>query len=367
MIGSAARTSRRSLLRRASTGLIGIDLGTSAIKIAQVRRQGDGWTTGPCRVVPHAEPIDVTNPSRAIEQIKQTLQVAWAPSGRWLTDRAACLLPTSLVEFRALEVPDVDSADLHRAIADELRTDDDNSQIDWNYGYWMADESRTPSQRAPVSVLAADGEISDLVAGSLLARGLDCEVIDGLPFALTRAVAMDQQASNGCVAAIDWGYNSLTITCVNHGRPGYTRILRHSGVRKLIDVASAGLYLEPEECRRLLPRYSLAPSATAQSSGELEHAIAEICGPAVTEILEEVAVTLKYVENHFPEQAARAVLLFGGGGALRGIDTAVQTATGLPTRTWRLRSPGSKQLPGNCPHPVMASAMALAALLEEIA
>src|SRR5688572_20825929 len=120
---TAGRNNRATATRRAKRGWIGIDVGTHAIKLAQLERYAAGiriagrWTlVDPNHALATAPTSDSTPLADQLSNIK-TLKRLFSGS------KCAAVLPTSLVEFRNFEVPAGSHAELQRMAGEELAVD----------------------------------------------------------------------------------------------------------------------------------------------------------------------------------------------------------------------------------------------------
>ena len=137
----------------------------------------------------------------------------------------------------------------------------------------------------------------------LVAAGLRCEALDGLPLTLARVVAMVTEPE-AVVGALDWGHNSATFCIVSGGRALFTRVLRDAGLSHLTDVVEKELGLLPGESRQLLGGYGFPdPVMDEASLKEVQETIITVGSAALANLTEELKKTIAYLHLHRPQLA----------------------------------------------------------------
>ncbi|MCA9076291.1 MAG: pilus assembly protein PilM [Planctomycetaceae bacterium] len=336
MISTLTESLTSALHASRAMGYLGIDMGTDCVKVAQVRRRGRQFVLESARVVTHRMPLDPKNASLSLELMLESLDQAWAPTGHWFLDEAACLLPLPLMLLRTIDLPSSDPDEQQRTIESELSHDASLSADKMIFECWR--ETKGDSRTAAASVLGVGTSLVEEFAGALYQRGLACEVLDGLPFALSRAVTMGQTISAGAsepIAAVDWGYESGLVTVSVHGTPAYTRPLRGCGFRHVIDVVAKELGLEPKDTRHLICGSATA-LATAQSTAELQETVFEMAAAPLQRFEEELSRTITFLRQQRPSIVPGKLCLMGGGATLRGVAPWVEHTIGVPTSVWEL-------------------------------
>lgn len=350
-------------VRRPQVGWIGIDLGTSAIKLAQVERRD-----GVCRlmrslVVPVRREGGVTLDETAQQQIRRAVRGGLAFSGR----AAAAAPPTSLLDFRTLDLPHGSPAELRQIIAQELEDSDAGAGAGaCEFAFWRTDTAGGPAAGpVSVSVLAVPQAEATSIAERLFAAGVECEVLDAPPFALARAVRLAApQASDRPQAALDWGFNSILFTLVVDGRPAFTRAFRDCGLRHLLDSVAGGLGLSPAESQQILSSCGVPVSRANAGSGRVERAVGELAAPVLNRLVSELRRTIGFLKQQ-PGAGLERIWLCGGGGLIRNVAERLTDETGVATEVWRLHRPSADERPCDSAECLFASAVALSTLRWE--
>lgn len=351
-------------------GWIGIDLGTSAVKLAQVGRVGPRWRLVHARVVRR-------DPGNGRAGLPEEILGWWEDTCRnrqnragFAGRRAACVLPASATDLRPVQLPDGSEPERRAMIAGELESVFSAAASRRTFDFWecQAPAGEEESKLENVNVLSVAEDEAVLVAEALGRAGLRCLAIDGLPLALARAVGMVQPAEpHAPVAAVDWGHTSATFSVISANRPVFTRHLRDCGFGALVSATSEGLGLPAEDAEPLLGMHGLPDPARpggdrADAVREIQEVLADVTSQALGSMVLQLNKTLAYPELHRCRLVPRKIWLFGGGATVRNMAAVLSARVGLPFEAWRL--PGSDG-PGSLaavPDALLGPALALSAL-----
>ena len=351
-------------------GWIGIDLGTSAVKLAQVRRVGARWRLVHARIVRRAPGNGRANlPEEILAWWEDTCQDRQNRAG-FVGRRAACVLPASVTDLRAVHLPDGSEPERRAMIAGELESIFSAGAARRTFDFW---ECRPPageeeSKLENVNVLSVAEDEAALVAEALGRAGLRCLAIDGLPLALAGAVGMVQPAeAQAPVAAVDWGHASATFSVICAGRPVFTRHFRDCGFGALVSATSEGLGLPADDAEPLLGMHGLPDPASRggdhpDAIREIQEVLADVTSQALGSMVSQLNKSLAYPELHRSRLVPRKIWLFGGGATVRNMAAVLSARVGLPFEAWRLpgaEGPGSL---GAVPDALLGPAVALSAL-----
>ncbi len=334
MIASRTRPLISRFRGAPSAGYVGVDIGTHAIKVVQVQRQGRSWRLLSARSYRHEQPLSMENPRACITQITDSLDRIWESSGRWFADDAACLLPLSTTLFRNLCLPTTSPAEQRAMMLEELAGEEGLVPDRWCLSFWEDETSEAEAGTSSVSALGVSQELADGVLEALLSRGLACQVMAGLPFVLARAAGMTAGAASAApVAVVDWGHETALLTVVSHGQPAYTRQLRDCGFRHAVESVATPLGLNPCDVVPLICR-SARPMASAEDRQQTSQALRDIVESSVVRLRDELQRTLSFLHQQRAALAPRRLVLCGGGATLRGADQILGDALQIPTTVW---------------------------------
>jgi Tfp pilus assembly PilM family ATPase len=349
-----------------SKGWIGIDLGTRAVKVAQVERVGAQLRLAGARVIRRgAAAGDNDSPVPAAawwsEVCRQeTLREGF--SGR----RAACVLSASATDLRAVGVPEGAEDERRAMIAGELDAIYAGNAAGRVFDFWQPQPQSSAGQSSleNVTVLSvAEAEAAD-VAASLWRAGFYCETLDGLPLALARAVQLASPAAGETpVAALDWGSTSATFCIVRAGRPVFTRHLRDCGFAALPAAVAEALNLSADDAEQLLATHGLCdPARRDDALADVQEILTDISAEPLAAVVAQLDRTLAYPELHRSGLMPERIWLFGGGATVRNAAAVLSERIGLPVQAWTLPLGAAAPMGISPPLSLLGPAVALSAL-----
>ena len=185
---------------RRQRGLIGVDIGTRLLKYAQLERGVGRWRLASVGMAafPQGEDLNAFSISQGLlnRVLGESRHTRTGFTGR----RCACVLPTVIAEPRTVQVPGGDEAEMRQMVAQELAgTSGDEIELDM----WAV-SSAEAAEMVRVSALTVSTETAECCVDDLHHAGWRCEFLDGLPFALARAVNLvDDDAGSAVTGVID--------------------------------------------------------------------------------------------------------------------------------------------------------------------
>ncbi len=350
-------------------GWIGIEFGSRTLRAAQLERGRTGLRFAASARVPWIRPAgDEPGSSEAdypwsARDILSALSLRDDFRGR----RAACVLPMSLVDLHALTLPPGDPFQRRAMVAHELSEIFAGEDGDRLFDYWEAEPgtSRSSANLPNVKVLSAPRRLVQRVARDVSRAKLTCEVMDGLPCVVARAVALAYgSAPKALVGAVDWGHASATFTAVHAGQSLYARNLRNSGAGRLVESVSQALGLSMDETAEVLETYGLPdPEVQDAVRREIQEVIAEVAATHLREMVEDLKKTISYLQMQYADISLERLCLLGEGATVRNVATHLSERLGLPVDTWHLPEPTGETGMAADNHPALfANSAALSAL-----
>ena len=351
-------------------GWIGVDVGTRTIKLAQVERVRQGLRLVDAKIVQRHTPWTdgneelPTSPEPSHEEIGAALALGEDFVGR----TSACVLPMGVHDIRAMHIPGGSESDRRAMIASELDAIFESESQSREFGFWEINIPETTGRQdmENVGVLSLRRPWTAQVATDFSRARLNCQLLDGLPLALARAVQMAISPLEGGepIAAVDLGFSSTTFCIVQDGRPQYTRCVRGCSLGQMIKSVRTTLGVSLDEAQYLLTTQGLPdPQHQDEQNEDLRAVIAEAASDALNELVEQLGKTLAYFGAHRPSLSPDRIWLFGGGTTVRGVTPYLARAIPLPIDVWQLpQVHGSKDVDAGCPTSMLATAIALSAL-----
>src|SRR5262245_43947635 len=132
-------------MRRPRLGWIGIDLGGRAIKLAQVERQGTHVRLHRGIVVPRADAGLGDGLAASVEAVPSAEEIQAALSSQlgFHGNTAACIVPMTKGDLRALTIPDGPPLERRAIVANELSAVFGSAADDRDFDYW---ETQMPGE-----------------------------------------------------------------------------------------------------------------------------------------------------------------------------------------------------------------------------
>ncbi len=330
---SISKSSRRRTAPSAAT-MVGVDIGCHSAKIVQLEKGFATVRPRVCRVVPHEVPLTPDDPLRCLDEIERTLRRAWSSRNCWCPLPAACILSMNLMTFRTFELPlaegsPVTSQDWQNSFVSETEAMSSGMIVEG----WPTQTALPARGNSSFAALGIDESFASAIVDRFWKCGLDCQVLDGLPFAMARAVT--GAGIEGTVAVIDWGYSTMTLTVVVDNRPYFTRVFRDCELRSLTSVVMRSLQLEAPQCQQLMTAYGFGQSTRDFEATEMSAMLAEIAAPYLNRLSDELRRTWQFLQQLTGQTPAR-VILMGGGATLKSSASIVSSAIRVPIEVWSL-------------------------------
>lgn len=305
--------------------LVGLDIGTSAIRAAEVKTSRHGSTfqrfaerTLPPGVIEHGE-------LREPAMLTQELKKLWK-DGKFRTKHVALAVNGPGVTVRTVELPQSDvSEGIDSIIEDMIPMSSDEAIVDY-----LALEDFIGADGVGMTrylVVAAPSQEIEQVVEAVLAAGLIPERVDLAPIAAARAVA-DERANvehRESEVIVDLGASMTSIVVTHDGGPRLVRILPGGG-DDLTAALGAELDCDPGEAfmRKTavgLPAGPFSQQATG-AVGVLERHLGKT--------IEEIVRSIDYYRQTADAATPTRCLLVGGGARVRGLRERLEHDLGMP-------------------------------------
>ncbi|MGI9456738.1 MAG: pilus assembly protein PilM [Aeoliella sp.] len=323
------------MFTRPNHGWIGIDVGASSVKLAQMVREGGRLRLEDAAIVARGKRWQEADLSQAAalssaDEVAEALASVPHCAGR----AAAALLPTAACEFNTADAVETGESNQVAAIAAQLATVgiDLGSRV---FDYWpgLPPGHGARAKQGSINILSTSRTWSKTLTGDIVNAGLDCRTIDGLPLTIARAITETDDSRNETTAAIDWGYSGATFVLIDQGLPLYVRRLKSTAFSEVTTRVAEDLNLADEEASELLQSVNIAGRKT---DDEVSRVVAELLEPVLALLVGEVERTLGYVQSAGQRLAPNRIYLLGGGATIGGIDACLTQRLRRPVVIWRL-------------------------------
>lgn len=320
-----------------SKSWVGVDIGRSALKLAEVEQVDGFWKIIQMQYAPICQSGVWSSRHLAGSVLANELSQLVALTPGWKHRQAAAILSLSAADYRIMNLPNSSVDEYEEMIYQELVTE---YQEDVIFEYWEPEEelSDTNDEITSLMVYSVAHSNANAVGTGLERAKLNCRVLDGLPFALSRAIVMaDPAARHRSTIALDWGYSSVVLLFLKDGIPFYTRLLRGCQFQVFLEMLGKEFDLDERQSWNLL-RSTLAHQ---ESSGEFRSALNKRLKPIVEDYLKmvskEVTRTIQYIEANTRIARSEHVWAFGGGALFRQLTEPLAETLQIPVRPWELR------------------------------
>ncbi len=339
-------------------GWVGIDIGTSAIKLAQVERVGTECHIAARWTVASESEKRLSRDENCDEILKSPLSAIKKLRQLFIARKCAAVLPMSLVDLRTFDIPSGNADEQRGMVAEMLAAEIGLEPNEFVFDFWengAADGQKT--QLTSIAALAVPKHLAASVANHLLSAGMECQTLNGMPWAVARAVELaEARTSEESSLAIDLGCSSPLLVLVDKGRPVFSRVLRCGGINLLMESLQKDLCISMDECQQLLSQFGLpvpglTPSAVAQRTFQ------SIASP-LHSLVTEIERTTDFLEQQYRSLKPTRVWLLGGGTQIKNLPEYLTHSLRIPTHNWAL---------GNSKHDPVEAVYGIAAALSSLA
>ena len=323
----------QAIKQRSASSRIGLDIGQSAIRAAQVTRTRTGWRVSTLASWHPAEG------SAGVYEDAEALQKA----ARWLRQlnlpkRAvvAGLSPPD-IELHAMQLPNLAGETARRAEAQAAHFETERlmsfGEGEVETAYWRAPESKMMASNA-IGVAARRERLQQVLELCKLAR-LDCAQIDASSCALARFAGLmrrSEELENEVWGVLDLGSRLTRLVVCVEAVPVLARAFDGGGALWTNKVAES-LSVSPESAERHKCDHGIQmlarPGSAAVATAPLSAMIFDALRADLESISAEIERSYRYVLQCFPKRRPGSLILSGGGSGMRGLDLMLAERLGI--------------------------------------
>lgn len=349
----------RRMRGRSRTGLIGIDIGSQSLKIAQLEYVAGRRQIAAASIIPIPDGR-IDGPRH--EWLASTLREETTRRNGFRGREAACMLSMTVTESRTLNIPPGTQRERSEMISQELAENATDSAENPAFDFWNA--WPVPGDTgSSANVLSISGDLAAEVADAIYRSGLDCSTMDGGPFPLARAAVMvaDYSTEPKPIAILDWGHRAVHFAVIVGGQPAFSRLFKDCGVTFLAAALGKSLDLTLEESQQLLSTSGFPhPKPEIAPANDLQALVADAASEPFHKLQAELEKTLNYLRSQREELVPSQIWLAGGGATIRHAAMRIEAVNRIPVNVWKL--PTRAALPASQPVELLAQAAALSEL-----
>ncbi len=317
--------------------LIGLDIGTNAVRVAELepgdppRLTSFGQVALPPGAMRDGEIVDPAVVTEAIQRLWKELSLKKGPV------RVGVATPRVLV--RTVDLPTMSDSELAGALqfqAQELIPIPlEDAVLDFQVLESLptpepVGEGPPPQPMSRVLLAAAHKDLIRNLTGAVRAAGLPVAGVDLVPLALVRSVGRRVSDNGGGVEAIVSVGGSVTVVVIHElGIPRFVRILG-SGGRNVTDAISRELELTGDQAEAIKRQLDAAPVDLAQ------RARAAMVRP-ISDLVEQIRGSLDYYRTQPDSIRLLKVTITGGGALTPGLADQLVDTVGVPVDLARPR------------------------------
>jgi type IV pilus assembly protein PilM len=308
---------RARLPGRPAPGVFGLDIGSTSVKVLELRGGRSSRAVARCARVPLAAGSVAEGAIRNGPAVAAAIREAVEVAGIRGRGAAVGICGRELI-IKKLQIPDVPARELTRAIRIEAE-----HQIPFAIEEVFLDYQITARQNRLVdlTLVAAKKSKVEEYCAAVSAAGLTAVVVDVDGFALGNQHEVTSPPDSECTALVDVGATMTKTAIVGRRLTHFVRDLPFGGDRYTHAIAAHfGVAFEEAEAIKTGAAPDPAPELTTQT-----------CARVSRELAREIQRALDYhAEGDVAAAAPARVALVGGGAALTGLEQALAAILGLP-------------------------------------
>ncbi len=308
--------------------LLGLDIGTSSVRAAEVSTKTDPPTMERFASVelPRGAVIggEITDRALVTAAVKELLA-----KGRFTVKRTAIGIANQKVVVRQIDMPAMEEEELRGALQFQAQEYIPIPIEDAILDHQILDEVSAENGERTLKVLlvAAQREMVNGFVEVAQEAHLDPAVVDLSPFAAMRALASSTPllGTRESEAIIDIGAAVTNIVVHEQGKPRFVRILPMGGA-DVTDALVAGLTIDAEEAESVKARIGLSPEGGPVPA----EGAAKLIEQRASAFVDEVRGSIDYYLTQLGAVRISTVILTGGGSKLPGLHERLAAALHLP-------------------------------------
>lgn len=339
-----------------SAPIVGLDVGTSAVRAAQVSSGRGGYALTAYGQIPLIQGSVVDGEIRDPGAVSEAISRLWKRS-KLRSKKVVIGLANQRVVVRQVELPFLEEKELRSSIqfqvAEHIPMPVEEAELDFQ----VLSDYTTEDGEHMMSVLlvAAASDMVERFVDTVQTAGLEVVGVDLTPFAVARAIspaARGEEGIAGAQAIVDVGAGVTNIVVHVGGEPRFVRILLVGG-DDITAALARELNVDQEEAEAI--KLDLSKGVGPMDARR-------ILSREVDSLVEEIRGSIDYYNSREEGETVASVLLTGGGsraqGLLQKMETSLRTTVEPASPLHEFRSKLSEEQL-DLIEPVLAAAMGL--------
>lgn len=277
---------------------IGIDVGSNAVRLVQLRKNGDKYSLvafGSAQLPPNVSQSDSKLDMQKVAQVIQQL----VRSSKVSTKNVVTALPGSSVFSTVIKMPPMSQQELSQAVKYQaeqnipLKVED--VRIDWQIV-----RKNNETGESAVMVVAAPKTKVDRMMELFNMSEMDVVYLETTPIATARALS---NSTDPLFMVVDIGGSKTELTIVENGVVTHVRTLPSAGYALTRSIAQ-NLGLDGTQAEQFKQKFGL-------SQDKLEGQVLKSMKPILGTVVDEIQRSMKFYQDQYGSNVGRIVLTGG--------------------------------------------------------
>lgn len=303
-----------------SSTKIGVSIGTSSVKIAELKKSGKSYTLEHFGVAPLPEGAvvnhEIVNQVAVIDALKHLVSELKLKGRAAVASVGGGSVITKKILLEQESAKDLDAAILWEA---EQYIPFDINEVAFDY---QMINKNGPDGKMEILLVACKNHFIENLRATMKEAGLELSIADLDTFAIENAFEANYP-SDTPAAIVHIGSDSLKLVVCANGQPVYTRDSTVGG-RSLTNEIQKHMNLSFTEAENI--------KISGATTGQMPPEVAELMGIAVENIAQEIKRSLDFFSASSNGVSVSYILLTGGGSKILNLQKMVQDMCGLPTQ-----------------------------------
>lgn len=314
-----------SFLNKQEKGWVGIDIGSSSVKLVALSKRGKNLALDSYSVVPLPVSAVIDSSVQDVEQVSEAIEKAVKLCSSSLKN-AVTAVPSSAVISKKIELS---SAFTEFELEDQVKLEADRfipyplDEVALDFEV-MGPVENSSAELNEIMLVACRRDDVEQREDAINGAGLKCEVVDVDRFSIERAyplVLAEAAAGSELVGLVDIGASTLTLNVFKNGEIVYNREQAFGG----------------NDLSNVIHQQSGMPIAEVEHqlrTGELSEEIQQtLVIPFRSTVSQQVSRALQFFYSSGPHNELSKLYLLGGTATIGGLADQLQAEVGVVTET----------------------------------
>gem|GEM_PF-5616084 len=315
--GKIERVLELSGFRRRNT-LLGLDIGSSGIKFAEVNKTKKGWRLVNAGIVDLSSEVfsKVDTPGKLALDIRNALR-----KFKVTTNRAAISISGDDFIQRPIRVPRMPKKELEQVLIWEIKKYTDLPSDQLCMDYIVNPKQDESTDNLDVFLVSAPKRRIEERISLIHSAGLKCAVLETKAIALTGAVLeLAPEFCRKTFAVLDIGCKTSVLNIVRDGFLSFTREIESGGENLTLALCNKLKY-EHKKAETQKREVGLLSEVREDGPDSAEESldVAKTLEQETDNLVQEIRKSFEYYRAQFPEDEVGELLLTGGGSGLPGL------------------------------------------------